>query len=451
MPSAAHSSERPRLRLKAPSAARSHPSSRHHAWPQWRSWNCFLDLIDHDIILGQAKALYSGPLLKAGYGRVGIDGGWVCQNNPSRASACKCGGVGGSYHDKDGHPVVGLGRFPNLTALTAQTHALGVKLDFYGNSCNCASEEQAVWKSQGGNPEKDVLALSTYGMDGIKVDGCSPAHNISRWVAALEALDGPPLLLENCGDNHDKWSPPDLSAVSGTGSCGFQMYRISRDIAPQFYSTMYNLQGMRTYANTSRPGCWPYPDMLQVGSAKLSEDEARSHFAAWCITSSPLILGFDMSSAAASARATPIVSNSRAIAVNQAWHGHAGGVVSASEQTFLAATESGAAGGNGGNQSLPLWQVYYKPLGPGKAALLLLNISPDPRDISVSLEHLPIWISTEGERQAGRQAQAKPRRESSVALSDVWTGKAVAHSGGSTFTAKAVAGHASVFLIAETN
>ena len=109
------------------------------------------------------------------------------------------------------------------------------------------------------------------------------------------------------------------------------------------------------------------------------------------------------------------------------------------------------AGGNGGNQSLPLWQVYYKPLGPGKAALLLLNISPDPRDISVSLEHLPIWISTEGERQAGRQAQAKPRRGSSVALSDVWTGKAVSHSGGSTFTAKAVAGHASVFLIAETN
>ncbi len=115
-----------------------------------------------------------------------------------------------------------------------------------------------MWKAQGGNPEKDVAALASYGMDGIKVDGCSPAHNITRWVAALDALPGPrELLLENCGDNHDRWSAPDVSTVSGT--CGFQMYRISPDIAPQFYSTMYNLQAMIPYANVSHPGCWSYP------------------------------------------------------------------------------------------------------------------------------------------------------------------------------------------------
>ena len=34
------------------------------------------------------------------------------------------------------------------------------------------------------------------------------------------------------------------------------MYRISADIAPQFYSTMYNLQAMLPYTNYSRPGCW---------------------------------------------------------------------------------------------------------------------------------------------------------------------------------------------------
>lgn len=90
------------------------------------------------------------------------------------------------------------------------------------------------------------------------MDGCSPAHNITRWVAALDALPGPrELLLENCGDNHDRWSAPDVSTVSGF--CGFQMYRISSDIAPQFYSTMYNLQAMIPYADVSRPGCWSYP------------------------------------------------------------------------------------------------------------------------------------------------------------------------------------------------
>jgi len=132
----------------------------------WRSWNCFLDQIDHDRILGQAKALAASPLLKAGYGRVGIDGGWVCTNAAKRASACTCGGVGGSYHDAAGRPVVGRTRFPNLTALTAASHALSVKLDFYGNSCNCVKEEQAAWKKRGGNPLSDVVALHSYGMDG---------------------------------------------------------------------------------------------------------------------------------------------------------------------------------------------------------------------------------------------------------------------------------------------
>ena len=53
--------------------------------------------------------------------------------------------------------------------------------------------------------------------------------------------------------------------------------------------------------------------MLQVGSSKLSDDEARTHFAAWCVTSAPLILGFNLADTAASARAENIVGNVAAI------------------------------------------------------------------------------------------------------------------------------------------
>ena len=53
--------------------------------------------------------------------------------------------------------------------------------------------------------------------------------------------------------------------------------------------------------------------MLQVGSSKLSDDEARTHFAAWCVTSAPLILGFNLADTAASARAENIVGNVVAI------------------------------------------------------------------------------------------------------------------------------------------
>ena len=82
--------------------------------------------------------------------------------------------------------------------------------------------------------------------------------------------------------------------------------------------------------------------MLQVGSAKLSEDEARSHFGSWCISSAPLILGYDLTDPAAAGRASPIVGNAAAIGVNQAWHGSAGGIVGAATETFEAVVNHGA-------------------------------------------------------------------------------------------------------------
>merc|ERR1719203_1685091 len=106
------------------------------------------------------------------------------------------------------------------------------------------------------------------------------------WTDALKAVGAEgALLLENCANNgklEDVWSPeqglpseenplpiwveasPD--DVRGEKCDGFQTYRISKDISPQFFSTMWNLQQMLPFLGEeplSRPGCWAYPDMLQ--------------------------------------------------------------------------------------------------------------------------------------------------------------------------------------------
>jgi hypothetical protein len=52
----------------------------------------------------------------------------------------------------------------------------------------------------------------------------------------------------------------------------------------------------------SQPGCWAYPDMLEVGvtgqngksEGGLTSYEQRSHFGLWCVISSPLTLSFDL-------------------------------------------------------------------------------------------------------------------------------------------------------------
>ena len=60
--------------------------------------------------------------------------------------------------------------------------------------------------------------------------------------------------------------------------------------------------------------------------------EARTHFSAWCITSSPLVLGFDLTDAATTDGVWPIISNTEAIAVNQEWAGDSGTLLHQSDR-----------------------------------------------------------------------------------------------------------------------
>ena len=61
----------------------------------------------------------------------------------------------------------------------------------------------------------------------------------------------------------------------------------------------------------------------------------RAHFGAWCVVSSPLILGLDITQPTLLAPVIDIITNPEAIAVNQAWTGHPGALVwSAFGDTF---------------------------------------------------------------------------------------------------------------------
>jgi alpha-galactosidase len=79
--------------------------------------------------------------------------------------------------------------------------------------------------------------------------------------------------------------------------------------------------------------CIPVTDMLEVGCKNgpggpddpgLSSVEARTHFGAWCIVSSPLILSHDVNDDAVTDEIWPIIANTEAIAINQAWAGESG-------------------------------------------------------------------------------------------------------------------------------
>jgi len=101
---------------------------------------------------------------------------------------------------------------------------------------------------------------------------------------------------------------------------------------------------------------------------------------AWCIVSSPLILGHDLSDDVQYDAAWPIISNRAALAVNQAWNGADAGRLlnqSTEMQTNLTLYHGAGCECVWAGQSLPVWTVWAKALDANgtAAAALAINFS----------------------------------------------------------------------------
>jgi len=146
-------------------------------------------------------------------------------------------------------------------------------------------------------------------------------------------------LIENC-----HWGG-DLPTLTW---CPFNFFRTSGDISASWNSFFSNLQTtikFQDYDNPlSRPGCWAYPDMLEVGNLPTYSQD-RAHFGAWCIVSAPLILGFDITNSNTMNQVWDIITNPEAIAVSQAWADHPGMLVKSwnpsppGDQTYMWAVD----------------------------------------------------------------------------------------------------------------
>jgi alpha-galactosidase len=168
---------------------------------------------------------------------------------------------------------------------------------------------------------------------------------------------------------------------------------------------------------------------LHHGEVALTFAEARSHFAAWAIVSSPLVLGFDVRNASIVDAMWPLVANTEILAVNAAWAGSAGDLIlqdAARVHWDVCGTAPGVS-----PCSAAAYEVWSKPLPGGAAALLILNHNAAGGvNVSVPLASVP-----------GLACAA-----ASCAVRDVY-----AHADGGratgAFTAVAVPAHDSVFVV----
>ncbi len=206
--------------------------------------------------------------------------------------------------------------------------------------------------------------------------------------------------MENCHWGQVAPAVPDPTKPPAEG-CPWNFYRSSGDVRASYASILGNLATVVPLhaKNLSYPGCWAYPDMLQVGCQHgpggasdpgLTIPETRTHFGAWAIVSSPLTLSHDVNNQTVTDQIWDIISNTEVIAVNQAYFGDSGGQFASGDQV-LEFTDAFIERSNGAEPRVQAanWQQLYKPVGGGKVAVLVINSAAATQSIDVDFSKVP--------------------------------------------------------------
>ncbi len=268
----------------------------------WSSWNTYHVDISDSLIMRQAAAMAEHGLRDAGYTYINIDDGFF------------------GYRDSTGlmhpHPE----RFPNgLRGVADYIHSLGFKAGIYsdagGNTCGSRYDNDVNGFGAGlyGHESIDArLYFKDWGFDFIKIDYCGAGTELNlcekrRYTEIRDAFDA-----AGCKDvkiNICRWAFPGTWAADIAGS-----WRISPDIRPR-WSSIRDIISKNLYLSAyCSPGHYNDMDMLEV-SRGLPRNEEEVHFAMWCIMSSPMLIGCDMTKIKPSS--LDLLKNNELIALNQ--------------------------------------------------------------------------------------------------------------------------------------
>lgn len=274
----------------------------------WSSWNTYGVNINETLIKQQANAMVSKGLKNVGYKYINIDDGYFGGRDP-----------------ETGHLLIHPTRFPNgLKGIVDHIHGKGLKAGIYSdagrNTCGSMFSGDPIGKGVGMYEHDQMDAdffFKDLGFDFIKVDFCGGSYHHNedhlvlnereRYTAIAEAI-------RNTGRtdirmNACRWAYPGTwineAAVSWrtTGDINCSWGSVRDIIKENLYLSAYCYDG---HYNDM--------DMLEVGRS-LSSEEDKTHFGMWCIMSSPLLIGCDMSNI--KDEALTLLRNKELIALNQ--------------------------------------------------------------------------------------------------------------------------------------
>jgi len=326
----------------------------------WASWNQFGTKIDEKVIKGQADAMVSSGLAAVGFQYINIDDGFF------------------NKRYSDGTLRIDSIKFPKgMKELADYIHSKGLKAGFYSeageNTCGSQYSGQLGGVGGGlyGHDQQDAnLFFKTWGFDFLKVDYCGgrvqKLDEKTRYTEIRKAIDN---TGRDVNFNICRWQFPGTWVIELADS-----WRMSNDInfTPGSKARWRSIIGIinqnKYLAQYASPGHYNDMDMLEVGRG-LSFEEDKSHFTMWCILSSPLALGCDMTKM--SDQTKTILTNKEIIALNQD---------PAGLQAHLIFEKD----------SVQIWAKNLKDRQSKEFAIVMLNLGVMPAVLSVKWKDLNI-------------------------------------------------------------
>ena len=324
----------------------------------WSSWNTFALNISEKIIENQADAMVKTGLKAAGYEYINIDDGFW------------------NGRGKDGQLIINRERFPNGMRVVADyIHKLGLKAGMYSDAGDdvCGSRSSTVAYGIGvglaGYEEQDIKTyLQDWDYDFIKVDYCGGMRmgldereqytKISNIIKEIEKKTGRRLVFNIC-----RWAYPGTWVSDIADS-----WRTTGDIYDAWASVKSIVEENLYLQAYTGGGHYNDMDMLEIGRS-LNENEERTHMAYWCIASSPMLIGCDMTKLRESSLA--LLKNKDLIAMNQDVLGIGAPVVQREGDVYVVAKD-------------------MEQLHGSKRAVVVMNLTDSEQKISVDLAKLEL-------------------------------------------------------------
>lgn len=268
----------------------------------WSSWNTYRVHINDTLIKKQADAMVQKGLKEAGYSYVNVDDGFF------------------GWRDEKGVMQTHPERFPNgLKEIAEHIHSLGLKAGIYSdagsNTCGSIWDKDMNGVGAGlyGHEYQDAtLYFKDWGFDFIKIDYCGAGQELNleeeqRYTEIRQAIDN--LGCGHVSINICRWAFPGTWAKKLARS-----WRISEDIRPEWRSVKHII-GKNLYLSAyAGEGHYNDMDMLEIARG-LKPEEEEVHFGMWCIMSSPLLIGCDLTTIPENS--LNLLKNKELIALNQ--------------------------------------------------------------------------------------------------------------------------------------